>query len=129
MPNWYQTESKTCYTTKVFKFYIENDIIYINKLESIISDSYVSIYFIDQTIIQGDSIEFKWKILKCKNEINQRIDKEFKKWMRQITTFSIMFTPTQSYGHVCVFSSDDSKKLVTVLEKIFTYSSFRNWNG
>ena len=28
-----------------------------------------------------------------------------------------MFAPTQSYSHVCVFSSDDSKKLVTVLEK------------
>ena len=38
VPNRYQTESKKCYKTKVCKFYIENDVIYVSRLESIIFD-------------------------------------------------------------------------------------------
>ena len=62
----------------------------------------------------------------------QRLNIEFKEWMRKVGSFSIMFTPALSelcslkrqIWLIFVFSADGSKKLITVWEKYLRWIEF-----
>ena len=94
-------------------------------------------YFTDHSIImqmQWDShkIEFgrSWNV-KMKYSY-QRLNIEFKEWMRKVESFSMMFTRALSelwslkrqIWLIFVFSADGSKNLVTVWEKYLRWIEF-----
>ena len=79
--NWYQIGNKTCYISKVIKFYIEKEHLksLSKRLETVI------LYFTDKNIMQRkDPMELNFEFLEIKNDIGQV---KLKELMKKIELF------------------------------------------